>query len=281
MKTVVVTGATSGIGLAVCRELAASNYRIIGVGRSDENCKRALELLKQVYPDVPIVFFSGDLLRQTEVLKVCNEIREYIEAKCDGQLYGLINNAGCVRSYYMTTEDGYEQQFAVNHIAGFLITYYLMEYLIKGNGRILITSSASHKWMKMHWNDIMFKHGYNPLLVYKQSKLANLLFAFGLNDRFGNRGISAYGIDPGLVNTDIGLKNTSGIVNMVWKLRQRAGVSAEISAKIYSSLLNQSEPPRGLYYDKLGEATYSRQVNKENSDRLWTLSEQLCGIKWR
>jgi len=190
MQTVVVTGATSGIGFAVCRVLAASNYCIIGVGRSEENCKKALERLKQGYPDVPIAFFPADLSRQTEVLRVCNEIREYIDAKCDGQLHGLINNAGCVRSYYMTTEDGYEQQFAVNHLAGFLITYYLMEYLIKCKGRVLLTSSASHKWTKMRWNDIMFKQGYNPLLVYKQSKLANLLFAFGLNDRFGNRGIS-------------------------------------------------------------------------------------------
>lgn len=280
MKTVVVTGATSGIGFAVCRELAALNYSIIGVGRSDANCKEALELLRRVYPDVPLVFFWGDLSSQAEVLRVCNEIREYIEAKCDGQLYGLINNAGCVRSYYMTTEDGYEQQFAVNHLAGFLITYYLMEYLIKCKGRVLMTSSASHKRTKMHWNDIMFKRGYNPLLVYKQSKLANLLFAFGLNDRFGNHGISAYGIDPGLVKTDIGFKKTSGIVKMVWKLRQRGGVPADIPAKIYSFLLNQAEPPKGLYYDKSGEATYSRQVNRENAERLWALSEQLCEIKW-
>lgn len=280
MKTVVVTGATSGIGFAVCRKLAASNYSIIGVGRSEENCKKALELLKQEYPDVHIAFFSGDLSRQIEVLRVSNEIMKYIEAKCNGQLYGLISNAGCVRSYYMTTEDGLEQQFAVNHLAGFLLIYYLLEYLIKCKGRILITSSASHKRMKMHWNDIMFKHGYNPLLVYKQSKLANMLFAYSLNDRFANLGISAYGIDPGLVKTDIGLKNTSGIVNMVWKLRQRGGVSADIPAKIYSFLLSQADPPKDLYYDKSGEATYSRQVNKENADRLWALSEQLCGIKW-
>lgn len=280
MKTVVITGATSGIGFAVCHELAASNYSIVGVGRSDENCKKALELLKKEYPDVPIVFFSGDLSRQIEVLRVSNEIRAYIEAKCNGQLYGLINNAGCVRSYYMTTEDAYEYQFAVNHLASFLLTYYLMECLIKSKGRIIMTSSGSHKRMKMHWNDIMFKHGYNPLLVYKQSKLANLLFAYGLNDRFANHGISAYGIEPGLVKTDIGFKNTGGLVKTVWKFRKREGVSADIPAKIYSFLLNQAEAPKGLYYDKSGEAEYSRQVNKENADRLWALSEQLCGVRW-
>lgn len=281
MKAIVVTGATSGIGFAVCRELAASNYHIIGVGRNEENCKKALECLKQGCPDAPITFFSGDLSRQTEVLRVANEIKEYIGAECNGQLYGLINNAGCVRSYYMTTEDGYEQQFAVNHLAGFLLAYSLMEYLIQCNGRILITSSASHKKMKMRWKDIMFKHGYNPLLVYKQSKLANMLFAYGLNDRFANRGISAYGIDPGLVNTDIGLKDTGRVVNLVWRLRQRGGVSPDVPAKIYSFLLNQEEPPKGLYYNNSGEAACSGQVSKENADRLWALSGQLCGIDWR
>jgi len=132
----------------------------------------------------------------------------------------------------------------------------------------------------MRWKDIMFKRGYNPLLVYKQSKLANMLFAYGLNDRFANLGIAAYGIDPGLVKTDIGFKNTGGIVKLVWKLRQAGGVSADIPAKIYSFLLNQAEPPKGLYYDKTGEAHHSRQVTKENADKLWALSEQLCGVNW-
>jgi len=278
MKAVVITGATSGIGFAVCRELAASNYSIIGVGRSEENCKNALKRLRQEFPNAPAVFFFGDLSRQTEVIRVGNEIRSYIDEKCDGQLYGLINNAGCVRGYYMTTEDGYEYQFAVNHLAGFLLTNLLIDYLIQSQGRILITSSASHKGMKMRWKDMMFKRGYNPLLVYKQSKLANMLFAYGLNDRFADRGISAYGVDPGLVKTDIGLKNTGLLVKLVWKFRQKKGVTADVPAKIYAFLLNQAEPLKGLYYSKSGEAAYSRQVNKENADRLWALSEQLCGM---
>ncbi|MGI6778889.1 MAG: SDR family NAD(P)-dependent oxidoreductase [Acetivibrionales bacterium] len=281
MKTIVVTGATSGIGLAVCHELAALEYGIIGVGRCEENCIKAAEQLSLKYPDLPIKFFCGNLLVQSEVIRVGNEIKDYIEEKCHGKLYSLINNAGCVRSYYMTTEDGYEQQFALNHLAGFLLTFILMPYLINSCGRILITSSASHKMMKMHWKDIMFKHRYNPLLVYKQSKLANMLFAYGLNDRFADCGISAYGIDPGLVRTDIGLKNTNGIVRLVWRLRQRSGVSPEVPAKTYSFICNGTKPPKGLYYRFSNEEPYSMQVNKQNADRLWALSEQLCGISFR
>lgn len=183
-----------------------------------------------------------------------------------------------MRSCYTTTEDGYETAFAVNHLAGFLLTYLLMPGLIAGRGRVLTTSSASHKMMKMRWKDIMFRHGYNPLLVYKQSKLCNMLLAYGLNERFGSSGVSAYGIDPGLVKTDIGLKNTGGIVKAVWKLRQKGGVSPEIPAKTYAFLCGGPEPPKGLYYRLCREERYSREINKQNADKLWELSEQLCGV---
>jgi len=280
MKTVVVTGATSGIGFAVCRELAALDYGIIGVGRSEERCKNALDILNKEFPGVQAIYFCGELSRQNDTARVGNEIREYIEKKCDGKLHALINNAGCVRSYYTTTEDGYETAFAVNHLAGFMLTHILMPSLLACNGRILMTSSGSHKMMKMRWKDVMFKRGYNPLMVYKQSKLCNMLFAYGLNERFGKLGVAAYGIDPGLVRTDIGLKNTSGIVKTVWRLRQKHGVPPEIPARTYAFVCNEPQPPKGLYYYLCREEKYSRQVNKRNSDRLWELSEQLCGVKF-
>jgi len=82
MKTVVVTGATSGIGLSVCRALAALGYGIIGVGRREEACLGAVETLRRESPGVPAVYFCGDLSKQSEVLRVGNEMKEYIEDKC-------------------------------------------------------------------------------------------------------------------------------------------------------------------------------------------------------
>ena len=70
-------------------------------------------------------------MQQREVIRISEEITSYLNDKCDGKLYALINNAGCVRSWYMTTEEGYEQQFALNHLAGFLLTYKLLPALIK------------------------------------------------------------------------------------------------------------------------------------------------------
>ncbi len=279
-KSVVVTGATSGIGFSVCELLLKNRFRVIGVGRSKENCEAARERLIEKYPEGEIVFFYGDMVHQQEVFRVASEIRDYLRKSSGDELHALINNAGCVRSWYMTSNEGYEHQFALNHLAGFILTHELLPCLIRAKGRILFTSSASHKMMRMRWKDLMFEKGYNPLLAYKQSKLCNMLFAYSLNEMYRDKGIAAYGVDPGLVNTSIGNKETGFIVNLVWSIRRRFGVSPDEPAKTYLMLCTVETPPNELYFKFLKPARYSSQVNKENADRLFAISEQLCNIRY-
>ena len=243
MNTIVITGATSGIGLETARILAQQGYFVIGIGHSEENCVRAKESILSGNSDAEIKYFIADLMQQREVLRVAEEITAYLNENCNGQLYALINNAGCVRSWYMTTDEGYEQQFALNYLAGFLLTYELLPFLQKANGRIIMTGSKSHKGIKVHWNDVMIRRNYNPLTAYKQSKLCNILFAKGLNDRYAASDMHAYVVDPGLVNTDIGNKKTGGLVNFIWGLRKRHGVPPTIPAKTYAFLCGEEELP--------------------------------------
>ena len=280
MKTIVITGATSGIGLETARILARQGYFIMGIGHSVENCKRAEESILSDNPNAKIAYFTADLMQQREVLQAATTITKYLDENCNGELYALINNAGCVRSWYMTTEEGYEQQFALNYLAGFLLTYELLPSLLRANGRVMITGSESHKGIKVHWDDVMLRRGYNPLTAYKQSKLCNILFAKGLNDRYAQSGVHAYVVDPGLVNTDIGNKKTGGLVSCVWALRKRYGVSPSVPAETYAFLCGQEGAPKGLYYYLCKEKTYSKHVTGENSDRLFALSERLCGIHY-
>jgi len=280
MKTVVITGATSGIGLAAARKLAASGFQVIGIGRSAENCEKALSQVKKAEPDAEIKYFTADLMQQREINRLAEELARTIEDHCGGELFALINNVGCVRSWYATTEEGYEQQFALNHLAGFMLTYRLMPYIEKAEGRVIMTCSNSHKGARIYWKDVMLKDGYNPLKAYKQSKLCNILFTKELNNLYGKKGIHAYAVDPGLVKTDIGNKQTGGIVSFVWKLRKRHGVPPEIPAETYVYLCGQESAPTGLYYYLCREQKYSGQVTDENAARLFSLSERLCAVSY-
>lgn len=279
-KNIVVTGATSGIGFSTCELLLQNGFKVIGVGHSKENCEKAYKDLNVKFSNADIIFFYGDMIQQQEVIRIGEDIKKYLHENCNDKLFAIINNAGCVRSWYMTSNEGYEQQFALNHLAGFLLTYELFSNLLLGKGRILFTSSDSHKMMKMRWKDLMFEMGYNPLLAYKQSKLCNMLTAYTLNERYRNKGIAAYGVDPGLVSTNIGNKNTGWLVNFIWSMRKKHGVDSMEAAKTYLMLCMEETPPRELYFRFLKPHTYSKQVNKENSDRLFVLSEKLCNINY-
>ena len=281
MKTIVITGATSGIGFETAKLLAAKGLCIIGIGRNEMRCTRAKAAILAAVPDAEVTYFTADLMQQREVNHVAAVLTDYIISSCGGQLFALINNAGCARGRYMTTEDGYEQQFALNYLAGFLLTYRLLPLLRAANGRVIMTGSQSHKGSRVHWNDVMLSRHYNPLTAYKQSKLCSTLFAKGLNDRFAKLGVHAYVVDPGLVRTDIGNKDAGGLVNLVWSLRKLGGISPEIPARTYACLCEAQDAPSGLYYYLCRERAYSRKVTRENADRLFALSEQLCGISYK
>jgi NAD(P)-dependent dehydrogenase (short-subunit alcohol dehydrogenase family) len=274
METIVITGASSGIGFAVVQKLLEKNYRVIGIGRTKEHCEEAKEKLKTLYPAAEVAFFYGDIGNRSGQEKVCAEVIRHIEEKCGGNIYALINNAGCVPGRYTTTEEGFERQFAVNHLAGFYITYRLIRYIKKG-GRILFTGSNSHVGARIRWKDVMLTNFYNPLSAYKQSKLCNMLTAYGLNERCKSMGITAYVVDPGLVNTEIGCKG-GPIVKFVWSFRKKHGTSPQVPAQTYLYLCENT--PEGLYFYNSRPVSYSKRVTQENSDRLWALSEKLCGI---
>lgn len=279
MKYALVTGATSGIGLAVCKELSGEGFKVIGVGRSAQTNEQAKAELNKEFDSDKFYFMECDLSVQSEVKHLGEQVKKYLQNENEGKLDILVNNAGCVRSYYMTTRDGIETQFAVNHLAGFILTNILLNNVIKANGRIMFTSSGSHLRMKIRWKDIMFKKHYSTLFMYKQTKLCNMLTAFEINKRFAKFGIRAYGVDPGLVNTNIGLKNTSGIVRFVWKLRKNKGVDPIIPAQTYKFLSVANEHPTELYYYLKKPAKYNKEVNDKNSSRLWDLSVQYTGVE--
>ena len=280
MKTAVITGATSGIGFAAAKRLLDSGWRVLLVGRSQGNTQKALAELKKTYPSGEMATFYGDLMHQREVNRVAHEINEYLAANCEGRLDILVNNAGAVRAWYTTTEEGFEQQFALNHLAGFLLTHRLMKALKKAGGRMILTGSGSHKHYAIRWDDVMYqRRRYSCLGAYKQSKLCNLLFAGEFNARYGMDGVRAYVVDPGLVSTDIGFKQSSGLVRAVWAMRKSKGIPPEKAAQTYGFLSELSYAPAGLYYLDSKQAVYDKRADRQaDREKLFDMSLHLCGI---
>ena len=272
-KIVIVTGATSGIGYATVIKLLEHGYSVIAVGSKLESCQKAREGIN--IPTPMIKFFHANLANQQEVTDLAFDIKKYVLSQTDSQLYCLINNAGGVRDWYMTTAEGYEYQFALNHLSGFLLTYLLLPLL--KNGIVLFTSSSSHKHMKIHWRDIMFQKWYFVLSAYKQSKLCNVMTVKELN----KRGIKSFAVDPGLVQTDIGNKGMTGISRLVWNIRKKSGCNPDVPASTYIYLCNHPNA-QGLYFHNCQSVSYNKEVDKDaETTRLFALSEKLCGISYQ
>lgn len=280
-KTIVISGASSGIGFAAAEALARRGARVIGVGRSRERCEQARQAILAQTPGARIEFALADLSSQRAVAALGAELRERLAG---APLDVLANNAGAVASRYTPTVDGIELQFAVNHLATFRLTYELMPCLRAGGGaRVLTTSSGSHRGARMHWNDVMLRRFYNPLTAYKQSKMANVLFTAEFNRREGENGMRAFAIDPGLVRTQIGLKGTSGLVSWIWSMRARGGQPPEVGAATIVHLAEQAQPAdaQAIYWKDSQPLAPDRYALREDAARrLWELSEQLCDIRW-
>jgi NAD(P)-dependent dehydrogenase (short-subunit alcohol dehydrogenase family) len=277
-RLVLVTGATSGIGFAVVKLLLREGYAVLGVGSQESRCETAKSLLLSDFPSAELHFFHANLADQSGVHQLSDDIIAYLLKNPDRRLYCLINNAGAVRDRYMTTAEGYEYQFALNHLAGFCLTYRLRPFL--KNGLVLFTGSYSHFHMKIHWKDIMFQHWYNVLLAYKQSKLCNVMTAVEFNRRLATDSIRCFVVDPGLVRTEIGDKGTTGIARFVWSIRKKSGTSADVPALTYAFLLAHPEV-NGVYFKDSIAIPYNKEADKQSeTTRLFSLSEKLCGISY-
>ncbi|HUZ18623.1 MAG TPA: SDR family NAD(P)-dependent oxidoreductase [Spirochaetia bacterium] len=274
-KRCVVTGATSGIGLSLAAMLAARGSEVVGVGRSRERCREAVERVRGEAPGARISYECADLSSQEQVRGLAARL-----ASGGDKIDVLVNNAGTFSLTRVITADGIELQLAVNYLAAFLLSTLLLPSMASG-GRIINVSSGSHVGARIRFGNIGLRPIYNGLSAYGQSKLAIVLFTRELARRLGPQApVSVYAADPGLVDTAIGTKGTGPLVAAFWRLRARAGVAPRESAAWLAYLASAPEvaTPSGEYWHQ-GRLTASspRSRDPHAASRLWDLSERLCG----
>ncbi len=197
-KTIVITGANTGIGKVTAIDLAKRGAHIVILCRNLQKASDAIKDIKSATGNDNVEAEQLDLASLASVRKCAGLLKEKLD-----KIDILINNAGIMTCPEWRTEDGFEMQLGTNHLGHFLLTELLLPLVKKSadtgfHPRIVILSSLAHESARgMQWGDLMFENGYDSIAVYAQSKLANLLHCKELARRLKDSGISVYALHPG------------------------------------------------------------------------------------
>ena len=271
MTLVVLTGATRGIGRAAAVELARRGAEVALVGREPERVKAVAAEAAASGGGAPVHQHVANLLLMSEVRALADELKEHYE-----HIDVLANNAGALFASRKETSEGFEQTFALNHLAPFLLTNLLRERL--GGGRVVTTASDAHKSGRLDLDDLQSEKSYPAMRVYGTSKLCNILFTRELARRTPE--LHANCFHPGVVRTGFG-KNDNGI----WKILTTLGGpffrSPERGARslVWLALSEEAAPLDGEYIEDEKVVAPSAQAQDETLARgLWERSAQLVGL---
>ncbi|XP_018609723.1 retinol dehydrogenase 12 isoform X2 [Scleropages formosus] len=277
-KTVIITGANTGIGKETARDLAHRGARLILACRDAEKAEAAKKEITEDSGNQNVVVMKLDL-------SDTKSIRDFAELinKEEKQINILINNAGIMMCPYSKTADGFEMQFGVNHLGHFLLTYLLMD-LIKRSApaRIVNVSSTAHTWGAINLDDINSEKSYDAKKAYGQSKLANILYTRSLAKRLEGTGVTAYSLHPGVVQSEL-WRHLSTPLQLAVKVFSPFTKTAVQGAQtsIYCAVEPELEKESGGYYSDCAPASCARSArDDEMAQNLWDLSCQMLGIAW-
>jgi NAD(P)-dependent dehydrogenase (short-subunit alcohol dehydrogenase family) len=195
MKTILITGATDGIGRETARQLLAQGHRVLLHGRTRERAQQTLNALNATTAES----VWGDLADMRQVLALAEQARQHTPV-----LDVLLHNAGIYEHARRLTADGFEMTMAVNHFAPFLLTQALLDLVkVSPQGRIVTVSSIAHQSGRLDVNDLTFAHHFDGYAAYAASKLANILFTRALARRLAGTAVTANSLHPGVIDTKL------------------------------------------------------------------------------
>ncbi|UJF31675.1 SDR family NAD(P)-dependent oxidoreductase [Paenibacillus hexagrammi] len=286
-KYVIITGATSGIGLAAANELAIRGAHMGIVARNEHKAKElAAHLRASSKEPITVDVFVADMASQSSIRRVAAQILEKWP-----RIDILINNAGAMFVKRILTEDGIEMTWAVNHLGPFLLTNLLLQRLMEsGNARIITTASHGHKMAGkgIRFEDLDAKKRLSPMGImlggpnfrYGETKLANILFTTELGNRLAGSGVRVAAFDPGLVATNFNQDN-GWMARLTMSVMKRFSRTPEQGAETLVWLADSNamlEQANASYYkDSHAEIPSAAALDKAAAARLWDVSETQVG----
>jgi NAD(P)-dependent dehydrogenase (short-subunit alcohol dehydrogenase family) len=277
-RTIVLTGATSGVGLESAVQLARANARVIVVGRDKSRTDAAAEQVRTRAGRGDVGVALCDFSSQASIRTFAADVRGRVD-----HIDVLLNNAGGVSDTRQLTVDGIEQTFAVNHLGYFLTTHLLLDLVQRAPaGRVVNVASTGHYRATLDLSDVGFERGgYTIMGAYRRSKLANVLFTRSLAKRLERAGVTVNALHPGGVATNIWSKAPGWTQPILW-LAKLFMLTPEQGGETLTYLAASPEVAgkTGGYYER-NRAIEPDPLARDESlaEQLWALSEQLVGIR--
>jgi NAD(P)-dependent dehydrogenase (short-subunit alcohol dehydrogenase family) len=269
-RTMVVTGANSGVGRATAQALAGAGARVILACRNVDKGKSAAATMADT-----VEVRALDLANLASVREFAASIDEPIDV--------LINNAGVMAVPYRRTADGFEMQFGTNHLGHFALTGLLLDRI---RDRVVTMSSSFHWFGRIDLDDLNWeRRRYRRWAAYEQSKLANLLFAYELSRRLSGSGIGSYAVHPGYVSTNL-MSHTETMLDSVMALGNRLFAQTPALGALPTLYATVTDLPSGSFvgpdvivrgYPKVVRSSPA-SYDREKAAALWALSEKLTDV---
>lgn len=272
-RTIVITGASDGIGAVAARALAGPSVDLVVVGRSAQK-------LAAVAADTGATALTADFARLDDVRALAEQIRARV-----GKIDVLMNNAGGTFAPKLRTVDGHEPNFQINHLAPFLLTNLLHDRLVAADSTLVLnTSSIANLFGRIDLGDLDYqrRHAFETR-AYASSKLMNILFTRGIAKRWFDDGIVSAAVHPGSVASSFG--RDSRFVGLLYRtpLRHLATITPAQGAAPLIELAERGADPaiNGVYFHRhRARGPEARQAHDTRLiDELWTISADLVGLE--
>ena len=292
-KTFVITGANTGVGFQATRILLSKKAKVVMLNRNPSKSEAAIAELKKEFGDAAAVrYIRMDLAELASI----RQASEQVLAQVPNIDALMCNGAIAQISTQQLTVDGFESQLGVNHYGHFLLCGLLFDRIEASQGRIVVVSSEGHKMgiRGIQFDDMNWDKNYHPNKVYSQSKLAQMMFAYELQDKVkaAGKNVKVYVCHPGASNTSLIRENASFMTRISWAFMVKIGIAQSAEKGAYPEVMCAIEDSlkERAYYGPTGFMNFGGPVgesklesfvlNKEVSTKLWALSEKETSIYW-